>query len=250
MPGPEFMVRPAYRLYRLAWASLDWVYPPRCGGCGSIGSRFCNHCLQETQIIQPTVCVICGRGLENPGTCQKCQINPPGYSGMRSWALFSGPLRNAMHRLKYKRDVALGDTLAQPLIRLLALTGWTIDFVTAVPAGVTRRVERGYNQAALLARPIALSQGMPLSLEVLRKSRETRSQVGLNAMERMRNVENAFQADSGNVRGKRILLIDDIVTSGATVTACTQALTQAGAQQVFVLTLARAVGPLGMIAVV
>jgi ComF family protein len=245
MPEPECVVRPAYRLYRLAWTSLDWVYPPRCGGCGSIGSRFCDHCLQETQIIQPPVCLICGQSLKNGGTCRNCRQTPPGFVAMRSWALFSGPLRKALHRLKYKRDVALGDTLAQPLIRLLALTGWTIDFVTAVPSGVARRAERGYNQAALLARPIALSQGMPLKLEALCKSRETRSQVGLNALERLRNVENAFQANSGYARGKRILLVDDVATSGATVMACARVLTQAGAQQVFVLTLARATGTLG-----
>ena len=240
MPDPEYVVRPAYHLYRLAWTSLDWVYPPRCSGCGSIGSRFCDHCLQQIQSIQPPICSICGRSLIAPGVCRTCQKSPPGFAAMRSWALFSGPLRNAMHRLKYKRDVALGDTLAQPMIRLFASSGWTIDLVTAVPAGVARRAERGYNQAALLARPIALSQGTPLRLDALHKSRETRSQVGLNAMERLRNVENAFEADSGCVQGKRILLVDDITTSGATVTACTQALTRAGAQQVYVLTLARA----------
>jgi ComF family protein len=245
MPEPEFVVRPAYRLYRLAWTSLDWVYPPRCGGCGSIGSRFCDHCLQETQIIQPPVCPICGQGLKKSGTCRICRQNLPGFAAMRSWALFSGPLRTAMHRLKYKRDVALGDALAQPLIRLLASTGWMIDFVTAVPAGVARRAERGYNQAALLAKPIALSQGTPLRLEALCKSRETRSQVGLNALERLHNVENAFQADPGCAQGKRILLVDDVATSGATVMACARALTQAGAQEVFVLTLARAAGSLG-----
>ena len=242
MPEPELVVRPAYRLYRLAWTSLDWIYPPRCGGCGSIGSRFCDDCLQQIQSIQAPICLICGQSLTAPGLCRNCQQNPPGFTAMRSWALFSGPLRNAIHRLKYKRDVALGDTLAQPLISLWASNGWSVDIVTAVPAGVARRAERGYNQAALLARPIALSHGTPFRLEALRKSRETRSQVGLNALERLRNVENAFEADSGCVQGKRILLVDDIATSGATVIACTQALTQAGAQQVFVLTLARAAG--------
>ncbi len=143
MPEPDFMVRPAYRLYRLAWTGLDWVYPPRCGGCGSIGSRFCDHCLQETQIIPPPVCNICGRSLESPGICRTCQVTPPIFTAMRSWALFTGPLRNALHRLKYKRDVALGDALAQPLIGLLATAGWMIDLVTAVPAGVARQAERG-----------------------------------------------------------------------------------------------------------
>jgi competence protein ComFC len=242
MPEPDFMVRPAYRLYRLAWTSLDWVYPPRCGGCGMSGSRFCLNCLQATRIIHPPVCIICGRSQKSPGICRNCQRTPPGFTAMRSWASFSGPLRNAMHRLKYKRDVALADTLAQPLIHLLASTDWKIDLVTAVPASVARQAERGYNQAALLARPIALSHGLPLRLGALSKLRETRSQVGLSAWERMQNVKNAFRADMGSVHGKRVLLVDDVATSGATVSACAQALSQSGAQQVFVLTLAHAEG--------
>jgi competence protein ComFC len=240
MPEPDFMVRPAYRLYRLAWTGLDWVYPPRCGGCGTSGSRFCITCLQATQIIHWPVCNVCGRAQESPGICRNCQHTPPGFTAMRSWAFFSGPLRNAMHRLKYKRDVALADTLAQPLIRLLASTDWEIDLVTAVPAGVARQAERGYNQAALLARPIALSHGLPLRLGALRKLRETRSQVGLSVQERMHNVEDAFCADVGIVHSKRVLLVDDVATSGATVSACARALSQSGAQQVFVLTLAHA----------
>lgn len=239
MPEPDFMVRPAYRLYRLAWTSLDWIYPPRCGGCGSSGSRFCKPCTQATQIIRPPYCDVCGRSQRVSGICRTCQTTLPGYTAMRSWAYFSGPLRNAMHRLKYKRDVALGDELAQPLIRLFVMTGWVIDLVTVVPSGVARQVERGYNQAALLARPLALSQGIPFFSASLHKSRETRSQVGLNMQERRKNVEGAFQADSGSVQGKRVLLIDDLVTSGATVAACTLALIQAGARQVYVLTLAR-----------
>jgi competence protein ComFC len=241
MPEPDSMVRPAYRLYRLVWTSLDWVYPPRCGGCGSIGSRFCDSCLQETQIIPPPFCTVCGRSLESSRICRDCQADPPGFTAMRSWAYFAGPLRNAMHRLKYKGDIALGDALAQPLIRLLATTDWNIDLVTAVPLGVARQAERGYNQAALLAKPIAISRGAPLRLKALRKLRETRSQVGLSVLERRQNVENAFQADPGSVQGKRILLIDDVTTSGATVKACTKALNQVGARQVFVLTLAHAV---------
>jgi competence protein ComFC len=240
MPEPDFMVRPAYRLYRLAWTSLDWVYPPRCGGCASSGSRFCNRCLQETQIIPPPYCNVCGGSLESPGLCHVCRTTPPVFTAMRSWAYFSGPLRNAMHRLKYKRDVALGDTLARPLIQLLLLTGWAIDLVTAVPAAIAHQAERGYNQAALLARPIALSQGIKFRPMAMRKIRETRSQVGLSVQMRKQNVANAFQADVESVRGKRVLLVDDVTTSGATIETCAQALNQAGALQVFVLTLARA----------
>jgi competence protein ComFC len=239
MPEPDFVVRPAYRLYRLAWTSLDWIYPPRCGGCGSSGSRFCKPCSQATQIITPPYCDVCGRSQPTLGICRSCRTIPPGYTAMRSWAYFSGPLRNAMHRLKYKRDIALGDELAQPLIRLFVRTGWVVDLVTVVPTGAARQVERGYNQAALLARPLALSQGIAFCSASLHKSRETRSQVGLNVQQRRENVAGAFHADIGSVQGKRVLLVDDLVTSGATAAACTLALNQAGARQVYVLTLAR-----------
>jgi ComF family protein len=149
-------------------------------------------------------------------------------------------LRNAIHRLKYYRDIALGEILARPMIVCLSLIAWNVDLVIPVPISLSRRSERGYNQAALLARPIALYFGMNYQPQALKKSRETRSQVGLSVKERQANVHGAFFAEQRIVEGKNILVVDDVTTSGATLNACGQALRNAGAKQVYCLTLARA----------
>jgi ComF family protein len=134
----------------------------------------------------------------------------------------------------------MGEVLSRPLIQMLCQSGWVIDLVTAVPVGVVRRAERGYNQAALLAWPVASACSLPYRSKALLKTRETRSQVGLNRLERRQNVELAYQASQELVAGKKVLLIDDVATSGATLDACTKALLEAGAVQVYGLTLARA----------
>lgn len=232
--------RPAYRLYQWLWTGLDWLLPPRCGGCGKLGTRWCASCQAETAIIFPPICDRCGRPQSFEGICSRCKDYPPNYSILRSWAYFSGPLRNSIHRLKYKRDIALGDVLARPLITLLQNTGWCMDMIVPVPISLTRKAARGYNQAALLARPIALGVGLKYHPKGIMKTRETRSQVGLTLEERRVNVHGAFKSDPRVVAGKRILVVDDVITSGATLNACAQALRNEGAVEVYCLTLARA----------
>jgi ComF family protein len=160
---------------------------------------------------------------------------------VRSWGGFGGPLRNAIHQLKYKRDIALGDELGRTLAGLLQELAWHVDIVTPVPLAAARRAERGYNQAALLARPIALVFGLAYRPGAVRRVRETQSQVGLNFSERQKNVKDAFRGDAGMVAGKCVLLVDDVMTTGATLNACANALQAAGAAPIFALTLARAV---------
>jgi competence protein ComFC len=237
---PEDVGRPAYRLYRWAWACLDWLYPPRCGGCSKPGARWCAECQNSTHVISPPICERCGRPLSVPGYCSLCRVSPPRLTALRSWAVFNGSLRKALHRLKYNRDVALGDVLAQPLITMLFESGWSVDMITPVPLSEGRKRERGYNQAALLAWPVALGCGIDYQSKLLSKIRETRSQVGLSADQRRENVSGAYQSLDNSITGKRILVVDDITTTGATLDACAVALFNAGAKQVFGLTLARA----------
>ena len=154
-----------------------------------------------------------------------------GYSG--------GPVRNAIHELKYKRNVALGEFFGRQLIECVRQFGWVLDVVIPVPLGIARLAERGYNQAALLARPIALGMGLSYRPNGLGRVRETLSQVDLNAIERKKNVAGAFRARREQVNGKRILLVDDVATTGSTLDACATALLQGGAVSVFALTLAR-----------
>ena len=168
-----------------------------------------------------------------------CLTHPPSYLGLRSWAVYKDPIRKAIHRLKYKKDISLGAVFSSYLICLLEAQCWNIHAVVPVPLSIARQRERGYNQSALLAKPLALAKGLSYQPGLLKRTKETKSQVSLSLEERIKNVEGAFQADEECVRGKNILLIDDVTTSGATIDACSIALLQAGATCVYGLTLAR-----------
>ena len=179
--------------------------------------------------------------MESAGLCDSCQAVLPHYTALRAWAYFDGPVRNAIHALKYKRDISLGEVLSRPMITCIQNQQWSIDVVVPVPLGSERLSQRGYNQAALLAFPLALGLGLPYRPRALQKIRETPSQVGLTMLERRTNVAGAFQARREDVLDQSILLVDDVTTSGATLDECATAMLQAGAGQVYGLTLARAV---------
>lgn len=229
-----------FRLYQMAWTGLDWLYPPICGGCSQPGERWCLACRGAVRLLQPPLCPHCGQMLNAEPVCLAC---PPGgyrFRALRAWAEYNGPLRNAIHRLKYKGDMGLGEILARPMVELLCRLGWEVDLVCPVPLGVARQQQRGYNQATLLALPLALACGLPYRPQALRKIRQTRTQVGLSRSERRENVAGAFQADAQRVQDRTVLVVDDVATSGATLDACAAALLSAGARAVYGLTLARA----------
>jgi ComF family protein len=129
--------------------------------------------------------------------------------------------------------------MGRRLIACITQLGWGIDIVVPVPLGIARLAERGYNQASLLAWPVALWLGISLCAKGLSRVRETRSQVDLSAAERKENVAGAFQARPALVRGRRVLLVDDVTTTGSTLDACAAALLAGGAVSVYALTLAR-----------
>ena len=136
--------------------------------------------------------------------------------------------------------MALGDALAHHFEEYVGKLCWPIDMVVPVPLGKERIRERGYNHVGLVALPLAAANHWRYAPRALVRSRETRSQVGLTRDERKENVAGAFQADAALVSEEIVLLVDDVATTGATVTACTAALLDAGAKAVFMLTLARA----------
>jgi ComF family protein len=159
---------------------------------------------------------------------------------MRSYAEYCGPMRKAILRLKYSGDISMADILGDLLIKLLSNFDWVLDIIVPVPAGATHFTERGYNQAALLAMPVAWKSQVKYLPQALKKVRDTPSQVGLTVIQRRQNVTDAFEAREELVNRKRVLLVDDVTTSGATIEACSDALIKAGAHAVNAITLARA----------
>lgn len=220
---------------------IDLIFPPTCGGCKVAGVRWCGNCQQEINRIVPPICKICGQVSRTNSICQRCRTTPPHYKAVRAWAEFEGPLRNAIHDLKYRKNIGLGASLAQHLVNLFQEYNWPIDIVVPVPLGKQRLRHRGYNQAALLAQPLAYELQLPYNPRVLRRVRETQSQTELSFAERLENVKDAFMATNDAIQDKRVLVIDDVTTSGSTINACSDALMKAGTKAVFGLTLARPV---------
>jgi ComF family protein len=136
--------------------------------------------------------------------------------------------------------MALGDALASHLAEFVDTLGWPIDLVVPVPLGKRRLKERGYNQVGLVARPLALINNWHYRPRALVRTRETRSQVGLTILERKENVSGAFKGNAILCDKSNILLMDDVATTGATLSSCAAALAEAGARSVYALTLARA----------
>ncbi|MCX7680368.1 MAG: ComF family protein [Anaerolineae bacterium] len=153
---------------------------------------------------------------------------------------FEGVVREAIHHLKYRGCAELAEPLGRVMADYLKEHLMPADVVVPVPLHITRLRERGYNQAALLAHAMARYSSLAVEERALIRERATASQVGLSAEERRLNVKGAFRCIGTGVGGKRVLLIDDVCTTGATLEACAVALYEAGARSVQALTLARA----------
>ena len=216
------------------------LFPPVCGGCGTAGFRWCPNCQGRVPRIVEPFCEKCGIPFRKVGLCEKCQAEPPKYRLMRSWAVFDSPIQNALHTIKYRRNIGLGDSIARQIVDFVRSLRWDIDMIVPMPLGRQRLKERGYNQVALVAQPLAYELSLEYAPRALWKARETRSQVGLTISQRRENVSQAYQADSSAVKRKSILLMDDVATTGSTISASTEALLSAGAREVFALTIARA----------
>jgi ComF family protein len=228
-----------YQLHKLFWQGIDLVYPPFCAGCGSKGVRWCPGCQAGVRSVTPPVCERCGREQDTSGLCSWCKSWRPHFTSIRSWGYFEGSLREAIHALKYRRDIGLGEVLSAPLVGLLHEANWAVELVVPVPLGLARLRERGYNQAGLIARPLAWATGLPYAPKALARVRDTRTQVGLSIPQRRENVRGAFRANARWVAGKHVLIVDDVMTTGSTLEACAAALLEAGAIKVYGLTLAR-----------
>lgn len=230
----------AATVLRRAWAGLlDLVYPPHCVACGRMGAWLCGPCLAAYPAYRPPWCARCGQSLPNAGLCRACRTSASTLGGVRSVGPHVGVLREAVHALKYEGVRVLAEPLAALMAGAWTLASPPMDVIVPVPLHPARVRRRGYNQAVVLARALAPRLGLPLGEGWLVRERDTRSQVGLTRAERWANVNGAFRACDA-VAGRRVLLVDDVFTSGATLRAAATTLRAAGAGDVWALTLTRA----------
>ncbi|GAB4419785.1 MAG: ComF family protein [Anaerolineales bacterium] len=232
-------------LYKGLWLGLDLIFPPACGGCEKTGVRWCATCQKNVPKIEKPFCVVCGLPQIQKTVCVRCENRRPAYKVLRSWAAFDSPVREALHKLKYRRDMALGEALSAQMAGFLLELDWPLDVLVPVPLGRKRMKERGYNQVAMIAMPLAEKLNLEYAPRMLARVRETKSQVGLSAEERLKNVGGAFQA-STEIAGKVVLLVDDVATTGATLSSGAEALYASGAADVYAFTAARALARHGL----
>ena len=223
--------------------TLDCLFPQSCIGCGRPGSYFCARCETQLPWIFPPLCPRCGRPQASAILCPVCAQTASALSVIRSPLRFEGAARRAIHELKYHNLRAIAPTLAAYLVRTLQDTGYEPDIIVPVPLHSRRARRRGYNQSLLLAREVGRETCTPVSADALSRVREGTSQVHTaNVEERRQNVSGAFVCSSdASVSGRRILVIDDVCTTGATLESCAVTLRRAGAIDVQGLTVAREV---------
>jgi ComF family protein len=207
-----------------------------------MGTWFCSDCLVSVQPVPTPICPQCGRPTPGERLCSQCRSNPGQLDGIRSVALHTGALRQAIHHFKYQRRRELADTLGLMLFDYWQKADIPADLVLPVPLHPSRQKERGYNQAALLAGVLAAQAQLPLNQTGLTRTRATAPQVGLGVEERKANVQDAFRWTGDGLKGVCVLLIDDVCTTGATLQACAKVLRRGGADLIWALTLARPLG--------
>ncbi len=233
----------ASKLYHLLWVIIDLIIPSHCASCGELGYRLCPKCTALIKPISPPICEHCGEPLSNFATRSQhhCEDMLTAVKFIRSYCVYKPPLSIAIHKFKYQRDIGMAEILSQYLLKLYNSIDYDADIIIPVPLNQDRLRDRGYNQAKLLAKPISFGIEKPMISKALVRKRNTRPQVGLTREERLLNVIDAFHAESHYVKGKNVLLIDDVTTTGSTLQACAQELKKVGANAIVGLTLARAV---------
>lgn len=230
--------------------AFDLIYPRTCAVCGENTPEalryLCWECQSDIMPITPPYCSQCGDpvsgSIDHSYVCHFCSSVSPSFSIARSAAHYDGPIAEMLKALKYRSATWLVHDMAQMLSSLVFqhMDADNIDAVTFVPLHHTRRRDREYNQSALLARALAHMIGVPCMNRIIRRHKKTTSQTNLTAKDRIVNVRGCFKYRNGSwLDGKRILLVDDVMTTGATVNECAKTLKKGGASEVFAVAVAR-----------
>jgi ComF family protein len=234
---------------------LDILFPPRCEVCDAflgiakaeegLEKDFCRVCLKRFVPIGASICPICGVSFPSGGPdhyCEACLRTPPAYDCSRALYSYEGPVAEAIHAYKFQRKSRLAEALGLSMAEYAA--AWLCDrskyIGVPVPLHPRRLRERGFNQSALLARHVARRTGIELDLFTFRRVKDTPAQSLLGKRARRSNVRGAFAVtDPARFKGKTIVLIDDVATTGSTLHECSVVLKRAGADAVLGLVFAR-----------
>jgi len=221
---------------------LDLIFPKFCLGCGQEGGAWlCWECLKKILPVQTQVCPACGKIAEQGKFCRPCRV--PSLSGIIVAGYYEeGSLKEIIHNFKYNAVRELGELLGTMMTTSLEENfSMNKDFlITAVPLHFLRRAKRGYNQSEILAEIIASRLNLEKNFKTLYKFRGTTAQVQTSGKERLKNIKNSFKINKKiRLSGRRIILVDDVATTGATLQECARLLKKAGAKEVWGLVAAK-----------
>jgi ComF family protein len=249
------MYAPAVRSFladaaQTAGAALDLAFPRHCAGCERTVDRLHGHlcweCFRKIEWRGTGVCERCGLLLEarvtHAFTCHACQEHAPAFDRARSAGRFHGVLREILHQFKYNGATWLAEDLTEMLHGCVLghFAAGEVDLVVPVPLHRQKQRERSYNQSALLAAALARQLRRPCLGDVLARTRATPTQTRLNALQRRRNIREAFAVRAPEwVRGRTALVVDDVMTTGATLSEIAACLKHAGTWRVWAVTVAR-----------
>ena len=237
----------------MSLAALDMLFSRSCEGCGVAmleePGSLCWDCRAAVTPVAVPYCERCGdpiAGLASgPFECAGCRKLQPAFDWARSAVRYDGAAKTCIRRFKYNAGFWVQGELVDWLValwRTCPVSARSADFIAGVPLYPKRERERGYNQAALLGDELGHRIGIPFRRRILRRLRATATQTHLTAAQRVHNVKGVFSVPwPSRVQGARIVLVDDVMTTGATVSECARALKNAGAASVMVLTVARGV---------
>lgn len=226
----------------------DLLFPPSCPVCGvrlfSDSQTLCPRCLGNVLLIRSPLCTVCGREMSDSTDgdhhCDRCLRSPPPYSSARGVAHYQEPVSTLLHRLKYKGETSVLPALREVIGLQAPCTLREGEKIIPVPLHLARLRRRGFNQALILANLFFSERKDSILIDTLIRSRHTISQTGLDGKARRKNLHQAFAVRfPERVRGRMIVLVDDVFTTGTTVAECSRTLLGAGADDVRVVTLAR-----------
>jgi len=230
---------------------LNLLYPPSCQHCGEPlsgegGTVLCENCRRQIDLLGPAVCSRCGNEIgpyAEEGACPRCSGRPLHFRAARSIAKYDEPLREVIHRYKFGHKEFLAGFLTRLVLDNIGRVDLDIgryDCIIPVPLHWRRKRERGFDQILPVTKALSRRFGVPLVTGVLVRHRYTTSQVRLSRTKRLENLKNAFSVrNQVRIEGKEVLIVDDIITTGATASECARTLKRAKAGGVDVLTIAR-----------